>query len=80
MVHMSRQGGGRSEGGRKSSEGGRGSATKASPAAIERYLKDIEFPADKQELISQARDNGAPKTSCTSCSSSRTATTKARPT
>lgn len=51
---------GTTEGGRKSSEGGRGDPNKASPAAIERYLKGIHYPARKNDLISQAQNNGAP--------------------
>lgn len=52
---------GTTEGGRKSSEGGRGDPNKASPAAIERYLKGIHYPAQKQDLIRQAQNNGAPQ-------------------
>lgn len=52
---------GTTEGGRKSSEGGRGDPNKASPAAIERYLKGIHYPAKKDDLIKQARNNGAPE-------------------
>jgi len=51
---------GRSEGGRKSSEGGRGDPEKASPAAVERYLKGIKFPAGKEDLINKANENNAP--------------------
>lgn len=51
---------GTTEGGRKSSEGGRGDPNKASPAAIERYLKGIHYPAKKNDLIKQAQNNGAP--------------------
>jgi Protein of unknown function (DUF2795) len=47
--------------GQKSSEGGRGDPNKASPAAIERYMKGIHFPAHKEDLLNQARDNGAPQ-------------------
>jgi len=52
--------GGRSEAGRKSSEGGRGNPEKASPAAVERYLKGIHFPANKGDLTDIAQQNGAP--------------------
>lgn len=52
---------GTTEGGRKSSEGGRGDPNKASPAAVERYLKGIHYPASKDELLRQAKDNGAPQ-------------------
>lgn len=51
---------GTTEGGRKTSEGGRGDPNKASPAAIERYLKGIYYPARKNDLIKQAENNGAP--------------------
>lgn len=52
---------GTTEGGRKASEGGRGNPDKASPGAIERYLKGIHYPAQKEDLIHQAEDNGAPQ-------------------
>lgn len=52
---------GTTEGGRKASEGGRGNPEKASPAAIERYLKGIHYPANKKDLTSQAKNNGAPE-------------------
>lgn len=52
---------GREESGIKSSEGGRGSPDQASPAAVERYLQGIDFPADKQTLKEQARSNDAPE-------------------
>lgn len=52
---------GRSVAGQKSSEGGRGDPNKASPAAVERYIKGIDFPASKEELISKAKTNGAPQ-------------------
>ena len=52
---------GTTEGGRKSSEGGREDPNKASPAAIEKYLKGIHFPAQKHGLISKAQDNEAPQ-------------------
>ncbi len=51
---------GRSVGGQKSSEGGRGDPEKASPAAIERYLKGIHFPVKKADLEKHAKANGAP--------------------
>ena len=31
-----------------------------SPANIQNYLKGVEYPADKDTLISQARSNDAP--------------------
>ena len=52
---------GTTQGGNQSSERGRAALNKSSPAAIERYLKVIHFPVHKQDLISEARDNGAPK-------------------
>lgn len=51
---------GRREGGQKSSEGGRGNPEKASPAAVERYIKGIHFPAGKEDLLNQAKENKAP--------------------
>lgn len=50
---------GTTESGRKASEGGRGNPDKTSSAAIERYLKGIHYPAQKEGLIHQAEDNGA---------------------
>ncbi len=52
---------GTTEGGRKASEGGMGNPDKASPAAIERYLKGIHYPAEKKDLVNQAHNNGAPQ-------------------
>lgn len=52
---------GTTEGGKKTSEGGRGNPEKASPAAVERYLKGIHFPAGKEDLIRHARENEAPE-------------------
>lgn len=49
------------EGGVKSSQGGRGDPHKASPAAVEKYLKGINFPSEKEQLINCARTNGAPE-------------------
>ncbi len=51
---------GRRMSGLKSSEGGRGDPEKASPAAVERYLKDIHFPVSKDDLVSHAKKHGAP--------------------
>lgn len=51
---------GTTEGGKKTSEGGRGDPHKASPAAIEKYLKGINFPAQKKDLINHAKGNQAP--------------------
>ncbi len=52
---------GTTEGGRKTSEGGRGNPEKASPAAVERYIKGIHFPATRADLIKQAEENDAPE-------------------
>ena len=51
---------GTTEGGKKSSMGGRGDPNKASPAAVEHYLKGIHYPASKGDLVEQARSNDAP--------------------
>ncbi len=34
---------------------------KVSPAQVEYYIKGISFPANKQDIIQQAEDNGADK-------------------
>lgn len=47
--------------GKKSSEGGRGNPEKASPAAVEKYLKGIHFPANKSDLVEHAKNNDAPE-------------------
>lgn len=31
-----------------------------SPSNIARFLRGIDFPADRQEILDQARSNGAP--------------------
>ena len=31
------------------------------PIEAQRYLKGVDYPASKEELISTARDNGAPQ-------------------
>ena len=31
-----------------------------SPANVQKYLKGVEYPAEKQDLISQAQKNNAP--------------------
>ena len=49
------------ESGRNLSEAVRRCSQKGTPPAIERYLKVIHFPVQKKDLISEARDNGAPK-------------------
>ncbi|MEN6617711.1 MAG: DUF2795 domain-containing protein [Syntrophorhabdus sp.] len=51
---------GTTEGGKKAAQGGRGDPNMASPAAVENYLKGIDFPANKKKLLQQARDNDAP--------------------
>jgi hypothetical protein len=51
---------GTTEGGKKGAEADRGDPKKASPAAIENYIKGIKFPADKNKLIEQAERNKAP--------------------
>ena len=51
---------GRSRAGQQSSMGGGGNPDKASPAAIERYIKSSHFPASKTDLIKKAKDNNAP--------------------
>jgi hypothetical protein len=52
---------GTSQGGKKASEGGRGNFQKASPIAIEKYIKGTDFPADKNQLLQQAKNNKAPE-------------------
>jgi len=52
--------GGRHMSDKKASEAGRGDPDRGSPAAVERYLKGIDFPASKRDLVSHARDNNAP--------------------
>jgi Protein of unknown function (DUF2795) len=32
-----------------------------SPANVQRYLKGVDYPASKDDLIAAARDNGAPE-------------------
>lgn len=51
---------GTKESGIKTSQGGRGDPQKISPAAIEKYLKGIFYPASKSELIEQVKSNNAP--------------------
>jgi hypothetical protein len=36
-------------------------AVKGSAAELEKYLKGIDFPASKDDLLKKARDNGAPQ-------------------
>lgn len=35
-------------------------AVKGSAAELEKYLKGIDFPASKEDLLKKARDNNAP--------------------
>ncbi len=35
-------------------------ATKGSSAELEKYLKGIDYPASKDDLLQKARSNGAP--------------------
>jgi hypothetical protein len=51
---------GTTEGGKKTAQGDRGNSEKASPAAIEHYIKGIKFPANKNDLIDQAKESDAP--------------------
>ncbi len=51
---------GRSLRGQKASEGGRGNPQKTSSAAIERYLKRMQYPASKNSLVEKAKENQAP--------------------
>ncbi|MDQ3289187.1 MAG: DUF2795 domain-containing protein [Pseudomonadota bacterium] len=32
-----------------------------SPANVQKYLKGVEYPSNKEDLIRQARGNGAPE-------------------
>jgi hypothetical protein len=34
--------------------------TRAAVAAVERYVRDMHYPARKRDLIAHARENGAP--------------------
>jgi len=52
---------GTAEGGRKLSEERYENSEKASSAMMERYLKGVLFPAEKEELIQQAKSNNAPE-------------------
>ncbi len=51
---------GTTAGGKKTAMGGTGDPHKASPAAVEHYIKGAHFPADRDELIELASDNNAP--------------------
>lgn len=46
--------------GEKSSQGGSGHPHKASPVAVERFIKGIHFPANKKDLVNKAKENKAP--------------------
>lgn len=50
----------RSAAGKKTSEGGRSNPQKASPVAIESYLKGVHYPTNKNELVKCAKQNHAP--------------------
>jgi hypothetical protein len=54
-------GGGHSESGWKSSQGGHGNPEEASPAAIQRFLKGMDYPAPKKTLVEHAREHDAPQ-------------------
>jgi hypothetical protein len=45
---------------RKKEKGGTSMAIKGSAAELEKYLKGVDYPASKSDLISKARSNGAP--------------------
>ena len=32
-----------------------------SPANVQKYLKGVSYPSNKQDLVRQARENGAPE-------------------
>lgn len=51
---------GTTEGGKKTAMGGRGDPHKASPAAVEHYIKGVSFPVSKEELLELAESNEAP--------------------
>jgi len=44
----------------KSKGNGYSKANKISPSAIEKYLKGVDFPSNKEELIEHAKNNSAP--------------------
>ena len=46
-----------SQGGQSSVQPGHGNI---SAAEIERYIRGVDFPADKENLVQQARENNAP--------------------
>jgi hypothetical protein len=52
---------GTTKGGKRSAQGGRGSSHVSSPVAVENYLKGIDFPASKEDLVNQAKSNHAPE-------------------
>lgn len=51
---------GTTKGGQKTSEGHRGHPEKASPTAVSRYLKGVDFPCGKDDLLQHAKNNHAP--------------------
>ncbi len=48
------------EGGKKAVEKSE-TSEKASPAAIEKYLHGVDFPAEKNQLLQHAKKNQAPE-------------------
>ena len=40
-------------------EQNRGEQRKASPAAIQKHLKGVDYPADKEALVHHAQEHGA---------------------
>ena len=53
---------GTEESGKSAIESGIHNPEKTSPIVVEKYLNGINFPASKQELIQQAKNNDAPDT------------------
>jgi len=45
----------------KSSEAGGEGSEKANLSAVGRYIKGVHFPAHKDDLVNQAKENAAPK-------------------
>jgi hypothetical protein len=48
-------------GGERKGSGRGGSQTKPAPIAVEKYLKGVDFPCNKEELMEHARERGAPE-------------------
>lgn len=57
---MAPRGGSRS-GGNRSNRGRGGDSTQVSPTMVESFLKDVEYPCEKSDLLDLARDNDAPE-------------------